>query len=94
MNGADSDTARLPAQLRDRLLHEAAQDLSVPKGQVQIQGAWRRTWPNGCLGLPQPEEFCSMALVEGWLAEVIGGEETAAYRIDATGLQVRRDRQP
>jgi len=39
-------------------------------GDIELVRTERATWPDGCLGLAQPGQVCSQALVGGWLAVV------------------------
>ncbi|MGF1513601.1 MAG: hypothetical protein ACFB5Z_07900 [Elainellaceae cyanobacterium] len=82
----------LSGTLRDRILAQAETDLSVPASAIQIRSAQQQTWPNGCLALPQPDELCSMAIVEGWRIEVSAEGAAATYRTDNSGQQIRRER--
>ena len=55
--------------------------------KITIVSASRKTWPDGCLGLPQNRP-CTMALVPGWRATVTDGKRTWIYRTDKFGYKV------
>ncbi|MGF1537452.1 MAG: hypothetical protein ACFB4J_13355 [Elainellaceae cyanobacterium] len=90
---AQRDTITLPTSVRDRLLEQAVIDFAAPVSALTVRSIQRETWPNGCLGLPQPEDLCSMSLVEGWRAEVVGEGRSMTYRLDETAQQIRREDQ-
>ncbi|MCH7523388.1 MAG: hypothetical protein IH920_06425 [Chloroflexi bacterium] len=46
--------------------------LDIPQDQVVLRSKERHTWPDGCLGLPEPGEACTEALVEGYRIRVKG----------------------
>lgn len=84
-----SDTANLPDQVANQVKTAIAQSANTSADTIQITSAEQHTWPNGCLGLANPDEFCTQALVEGWQVEATNGETTWTYRTDATGSQLR-----
>jgi len=85
-------SAPLPDEVRDRVLEFAAQDLDAPSVELTITESTPVVWPDGCLGLGEPTEICTQALVEGWQVEVTQDRQTATYRTSAMGEQIRRDR--
>jgi len=46
-------------------------------------------WPDGCLGLPQPDEMCTMALVPGYSIVLEAGGTRYALRTNLEGSVVR-----
>jgi hypothetical protein len=56
--------------------------------------AEQRIWPDGCLGLAEPDEFCTQALVRGWRVVVTDGEREWIYRTSGRSqpIQVRLER--
>src|SRR5690349_2628077 len=57
---------RLPASVAKAVLQDLAGREQIPIAQLKIVDYSQKTWRNGCLGLPQPNEFCTQALVPGW----------------------------
>ena len=53
-----------------------------------------KTWPDSCLGLAKPDEFCTQALIEGWRVVVTNGSKTWVYRTDGDGSIIRLESQP
>ncbi len=70
---------------------------AIRKDLVQRFGIQRFTvvsssaqnWPDGCLGLPQDTEVCTMAIVAGWRVEVSDGLQNWVYRSDRSGQIIR-----
>lgn len=56
---------------------------------LEIKASEAETWPDGCLGLAKPDEFCTQALVEGWRIVVTDGSQTWVYRTDENGRAIR-----
>ena len=61
---------------------------------LQIKAFETKTWPDGCLGLAKPDEFCTQALVEGWRVVLTDGSQTWVYRTDGDGRVIRLESQP
>lgn len=87
--GSQPTNATLPDQVANQVKAAIAQSAGVSAEAIQITSAEPQTWPNGCLGLANADEFCTEALVEGWQVEATDGATTWTYRTDATGSQVR-----
>jgi hypothetical protein len=72
------------------------QDLSrktnISVNRLQIQAAQPQTWPDGCLGLATPGEFCTQALVQGWRIVLTDKQKTWVYRTDSSGANLRLER--
>jgi hypothetical protein len=71
---------------------DLSQKTNIPINRLQIQGAKRQTWPDGCLGLAKPGEFCTQALVEGWQIILTNNQKTWVYRTDSTGANLRLEK--
>ncbi|ACK66149.1 hypothetical protein PCC8801_2117 [Rippkaea orientalis PCC 8801] len=73
---------------------QAVSSLSgIDPNQLQIQQSSPKTWPDGCLGLPKPDELCTQALVQGWQITVTNGQKTWVYRTDGQGRVIRLESQ-
>ncbi len=62
------DQSTAPAELTAHL----ASRLDVDPTTITFVSIEPATWPNGCLGLETASQVCSQALVEGWLAILVG----------------------
>lgn len=79
----------LPTAVADIVLQDAFTRLSLPVAELRIVQVEEQTWPDGCLGLPQPGEMCTEALVPGYRVTIVGGQQQSVYRTDTTGSQLR-----
>lgn len=52
------------------ILAEIATVVRAAPGDLDLLSLVAVTWPDGCLGLAEPGQVCSQALVAGWLATV------------------------
>ena len=59
--------------------------------EFQILRVESRTWPDGCLGLADPGQLCTQALVPGWEVVVGRGKERWIFRSDRTGRMIKLD---
>ena len=55
--------------------------------KITIVSATGKTWPDGCLGLPQNRP-CTKALVPGWRITITDGKRTWIYHTDNFGYKV------
>jgi len=78
------------------VIEAARQDLSqktkISVNRLQIQAAQRQTWPDGCLGLAKPGEFCTQALVQGWRIILTDNQKTWVYRTNSSGANLRLEK--
>lgn len=58
-------------------------------GEIEVQHFEPATWPDGCLGMPGPDESCTEAQVPGWLITLRIGEESLQVHTDQFGEEVR-----
>lgn len=56
---------------------------------IEVESFVRVTWPDSCLGLPQPGEGCAEALVEGWQVQLKVGDQAWQVHTDEFGSQLR-----
>ncbi|OKH28212.1 hypothetical protein NIES1031_05185 [Chroogloeocystis siderophila 5.2 s.c.1] len=82
---------QIPRQVVDAVRQDVAQRENIPVNRLRVTQSSQQTWSDGCLGLAQPDEFCTQALVEGWRVMVSDGRSTWVYRTDSLGRTVRRE---
>jgi hypothetical protein len=70
---------------------ELAEQLGVTADEIVVVSSSETEWPNGCLGLAEPGEMCTEALVSGWLVilRAPGEEGVFEARTDRNGQTVR-----
>ena len=79
----------LPAAIADAVLQDASTQLSLVIAELRLVQVEDQTWADGCLGLPNPGEICTEALVPGYRVTVAGGQQQLVYRTDTTGSGLR-----
>jgi hypothetical protein len=93
---SDDDTMPLPVD--EETDHPAAvlsaiqflsEETAIPQDEMEILSVEARVWPDGCLGLAEPDEACTLALVPGWLIIIQAEGRTIEVRTDETGNNVR-----
>ena len=84
--------ATLSAELQTAFLKEVSQQQNVAAEQLSIVEIKEADWPDGCLGLAGPDEFCTQMIVPGWAIAVSDGNTTWNYRTDLDMLQVKLDK--
>ena len=89
----------------DAAIRATAELAEVPEDQIVLSSKEAQFWPNGCLGLAEPKEFCTLAIVPGfritlkvWFQEPADPPEPSpteppieyyTWRTDDSGSQVR-----
>lgn len=79
----------LPRSVANAVLQDLSNREGIPISKLKIAEFSRQTWPDGCLGLPNPDELCTQALVEGWRVVVSDGSQKWVYRTDDSGRNIR-----
>jgi len=85
----ETRTNRLPPALANAVRREVAHLTKIPVGKLRVIQSNQETWPNGCLGIAQPDQICTQALVPGWRIVVSDGSQTWVYRTDRNGRVLR-----
>jgi hypothetical protein len=80
---------QLPARLANAVRQNLSSQIGIPFENLRITDYTRKTWPDGCLGLSKPDEFCTQALVEGWHITLSDGSSDWVYRTDCQGRVLR-----
>jgi len=86
---AGSQSDRLPPKVAKAVLADLAKLQKIPPAKLKVVKYSQESWSDGCLGLPQPEEICSQAIVEGWRVVVSDGSQQWIYRTDNRGRNIR-----
>lgn len=83
----------LPATVANTVKKDLSKRTGIPPGKLKITDYKQETWPNGCLGISQPDQICTQALVPGWRITVTDGQKTWVYRTDNSGRNIRLENQ-
>ncbi|MBE9015080.1 hypothetical protein IQ272_02710 [Chroococcidiopsidales cyanobacterium LEGE 13417] len=86
---ANSQSDRLPPKVVQAVIADISQQQDISPEKLKVTKYSRESWSDGCLGLPQSEEICSQAIVEGWRVVVSDGSQKWVYRTDNSGRNVR-----
>ncbi|ALF56415.1 hypothetical protein ACX27_16150 [Nostoc piscinale CENA21] len=79
----------LPTLVTNAVFKDVVSRNGISTRELQVINYSRKTWRNGCLDLPQPNEFCTQALVPGWLVVVSNGEQKWTYHTNNNGRSLR-----
>jgi hypothetical protein len=76
---------RIPKQILEPILKEAASLASVPREQLVIERAERVVWNDGSLGCPEPGMMYTQALVNGYWVVIGAAGQTYDFRVGRGG---------
>jgi len=91
-NQSDRPTHTLPDTIANAVKKHLAKRTGIAPEKLKITNYKQETWPNGCLGISQPDQICTQALVPGWRITVTDGQKTWVYRTDNSGRNVHREK--
>lgn len=83
-----AQTPDLPPAL-ESARHALAEKLGLTPDEVQIASFTGADWPDGCLGLPEPGEACTEAIVPGFGGILMAGGSSYEFRTDRQGERAR-----
>ncbi|MDJ0844455.1 hypothetical protein [Crocosphaera sp.] len=86
-----SNNTEAPQTVIDAVFNHITENHAIEADNLEVQQTEAKTWSDGCLGLAQPDEFCTQALVEGWRILVTDGQSTWIYRTDQSGRNLRQE---
>jgi hypothetical protein len=81
----------VPPQVVERIRQDLAARTGQKGDRFQVQSATTQTWSDGCLGLAQPGELCTQALVEGWRVVMTFNQQQWVYRSNRQGTVFRAE---
>ena len=82
-------TNNLPRRVASAVRRDASRRTQISLKELEIVESNPRTWNNGCLGLSQPAEVCTQALVPGWRVVVSDGKQNWIYHTNSNGRLLR-----
>jgi hypothetical protein len=85
------DSPELPRIVQQALEQAIAQSTTQPLESLRIDDAQTDIWPDGCLGLGEPNETCTQGRISGWLVLATDGRQSWLYRTNANGRLLRPD---
>jgi len=81
----------LPPDVALNVRNQVSAILGVPVESIQLESVEQTDWPNGCLGLPEPEEVCTEVITPGWLLAFSADGQEYRFRVDQTGTVIRQE---
>lgn len=81
----------VPPDVASNIQNRVSEILGVPVESIQFRSVEAQEWPNGCLGLPGPDEACTEAIVPGWLVVFVVDGQEYRFRVSQTGTEIRRE---
>ncbi|MBW4656003.1 MAG: hypothetical protein KME20_23620 [Kaiparowitsia implicata GSE-PSE-MK54-09C] len=81
----------IPRSIIWRMQRDVVERENLSRWDLQVHSQSRGVWRDGCLGLAADNEFCTLALVEGYRVELTDGNQIWAYRSDRTGQTIRQE---
>ena len=81
----------LPPDVALNIRNQVSQILGVPVESIELNSIEPMDWPDGCLGLPEPEAACTEAITPGWLLVFTADGQEYRFRADQTGTVIRQE---
>jgi hypothetical protein len=78
----------LPAAV-ETAVEMLAEELPAAVEEFQVVAFESVEWPDGCLGLANPDEMCTQAIVPGWRVVLEARNQQYEVRTDMQGTQIR-----
>ena len=72
-------------------IERLAEERGVVPQVIEVVSYEEVEWPDGCLGLPGPNEACSEAVTTGWRVILNLAGEILIFRADAIGAELREE---
>ena len=70
-------------------LEDLAARFEVSVDEIEVLSVEAMEWPDGCLGVGQPDEVCAQVITPGFEVLLQFGETVVTYRTNETGTLVR-----
>lgn len=84
-----SEVQTVPQFLVDAVRWDLSIELGIHPDRLSLVQGSRQQWPDTCLGLALPGEFCAQQIIPGWRIVLSDGSRSWGYRSDVQG-QIRR----
>ncbi|NJM74290.1 MAG: hypothetical protein HC862_31890 [Scytonema sp. RU_4_4] len=79
----------LPRPVTSAILRDLSNREQISNRKLEIIDYSQRTWRDGCMDLPRPDELCTQALVPGWRVVLSNGAQTWIYHTNSNGRSIR-----
>ena len=81
--------ASLSSADQTALYTAVAQQQNLSIDQLKITEVKKADWPDACLGLARPDEFCAQIITPGWDVSITDGQQTWNYRTNLEMSQIK-----
>ena len=81
----------LSLELQQAILKAVGAEKNVSPESLSLVKNEAADWPDACLGLSGPDEFCAQMITPGWAVSVTDGKQTWQYRTDLDATQVKQE---
>ncbi len=81
----------VPPEVAQNIKNKVGQLIGVAVETLQVKSIEPQTWPDSCLGLPEPNENCTTATTPGWLVTFTVNGQDYRFRVNQTGTEIRRE---
>lgn len=75
----------------DAVMEFVMEETGLEKDELVLVSTMEQQWPDGCLGLPEEDEMCTMAIVPGYEVVLEVEDETRTFRTNMDGSVIRED---
>lgn len=88
---SQSGHSNFSAELSQKLLHKASEQLQQPISNLSIGNIRAVTWEHECLGITESDTSCAQTTIPGFRAIVRNGPKEWVYHLSADGSQIVRN---
>ena len=81
----------LPPEVALNVQNFISESMGVAAETIEIKNVEQMEWPDGCLGLPEGDEVCTQATVQGWLLTFTIDGQDYKYRVNQDGTVIRQE---
>ncbi|MEO1348112.1 MAG: cistern family PEP-CTERM protein [Cyanobacteria bacterium J06635_15] len=81
----ETEENELSSEVTESIYQAIVSETTVSQSELRVVEYNRATWPNGCLGLGEPDVACTEALVSGYRVVVASEDYAWVYRTNSTG---------
>lgn len=68
-----------------------SENLGISEGEIEIINVTAKDWPDACLGLAKPGQFCAQVITAGYEINVRVNNQELKYRTNTSGSAIRQD---
>lgn len=85
----NSRAEALPSSVAIAVKRDIAKKEGISPESIEITNYNQHTWNNGCMGVGEPGQICTQALVSGWIITASDGNQNWVYHTNSNGSILR-----